>query len=267
MISTLSAEPRNPFDSAAAREHSDYSAWRDRAVIHPLEPGAAPRPRTELVHHSLRALILNPRFSCVGAKAAVRKGAYRFGTYPALASAEATAGLARDLWEFVREQPRIPGRFSSFIASFDGPVLPDELGFEHALWDQLQRLHEQDQRFHEWDPTVSSDPDDTNFSFSFAWRAFFVVGLHPASSRWSRRFAWPTLVFNAHEQFEKLRAEGRFERFRDVIRARERALQGSINPVLRDFGDTSEARQYSGRHVEAGWKCPFHAHTPEMSDE
>jgi hypothetical protein len=35
-------------------------------------------------------------------------------------------------------------------------------------------------------------------------------------------------------------------------------LQGSLNPNLADFGEQSEARQYSGRATEADWVCPFH---------
>ena len=42
-----------------------------------------------------------------------------------------------------------------------------------------------------------------------------------------------------------------------TIRAREVALQGSINPMLSDFGEESEARQYSGRTVPDDWVPPF----------
>ena len=45
---------------------------------------------------------------------------------------------------------------------------------------------------------------------------------------------------------------------RDTIRNRDEKLQGSINPMMRDFGQGSEARQYSGRAVNDEWKCPFH---------
>ena len=44
-----------------------------------------------------------------------------------------------------------------------------------------------------------------------------------------------------------------------MIRARDMAFQGSLNPVLKNFGESSEARQYSGRAVPDDWKCPFHA--------
>ncbi len=45
----------------------------------------------------------------------------------------------------------------------------------------------------------------------------------------------------------------------EVIRDRERNLQGDLNPNLADFGTRSEARQYSGRPMEEQWRCPFHA--------
>jgi FPC/CPF motif-containing protein YcgG len=37
------------------------------------------------------------------------------------------------------------------------------------------------------------------------------------------------------------------------------AFQGSINPMLKNFGEGSEASQYSGRAVSDTWACPFHA--------
>ncbi len=89
--------------------------------------------------------------------------------------------------------------------------------------------------------------------------AFFIVGLHPASSRFKCRFAFPTLGFNAHVQFENLREAGKYGRMQDVIRSRDTSLQGNINPNLADFGASSDARQYSGREVEGDWGCPFHA--------
>ena len=67
---------------------------------------------------------------------------------------------------------------------------------------------------------------------------------------------------NPHAQFERLRAEGRFARLRALIRARDIVLQGSSNPSLADFGERSEARQYSGRATEVEWRCPFHPRSP-----
>lgn len=137
------------------------------------------------------------------------------------------------------------------MACFAEPGLAGEREFEGLLWVQLQALHDLDQT--SWDPRESPDPDDSRFAFSFGGHAFFVVGLHAGSSRWSRRFAWPTLVFNLMSQFERLRATHRFSRFQRAIRAREMALQGSINPNLEE----SDACQYAGRATDPAWRCPL----------
>lgn len=81
--------------------------------------------------------------------------------------------------------------------------------------------------------------------------------MHPLASRNARQFCHTALVFNLHEQFEDLRRRGKYEMFTNMIRARDMAFQGSINPVLKNFGTSSEARQYSGRAVEDNWRCPF----------
>ena len=107
-------------------------------------------------------------------------------------------------------------------------------------------------------PRVSEDPHDTHFSLSFGGEAFFIVGLHPAASRPARRFSHPTLIFNLHDQFERLRAEGTYDRLRHTILQRDEKLAGSQNPMLARFGELSEARQYSGRAVDEAWACPFH---------
>lgn len=256
-IASLDNSLHNPFATDLGRDHSSYAAYRDNALVHPLASNMTPAPVVDYVHDSFRALVLNPRFSCVGAKSAVQRGSYRFGHYPALGSAEATAGLAYDLHAFVQEQPSFDSEFSSMIATFSGAPVTSEQEFEQLLWKQLQQLHDLDAPHHRWDPAVSDDPADPAFSFSFAETGFFVVGLHAASSRFARRFAWPTLVFNLHAQFETLRASGRYERMQQVIRQRETVLQGSINPNLADFGVQSEARQYSGKAAGDLWRCPF----------
>ncbi len=254
----------NPYDSPLALAHSAYAQFADGALTHPLTPARKVAPLAEFVHDSFRALVLNPRFACVAAKGAFRRGTYRMGVYGEMDTPEATAGLARDLFAFTQEQDAMDAQgdgFSTFVASFQGPCVFDEEIFERLLWVQLQRLHDEDAARHPWDSTVSADPEDKDFSFSFAGRAFYVIGLHPAASRWSRRFAWPTLVFNAHRQFEQLREDGRYGPIQTAIRARDTALQGEMNPMMSDFGSQSEARQYSGRAVGDDWRCPFHAHT------
>ncbi len=144
---------------------------------------------------------------------------------------------------------------TSFLAAFLRPSVMDERQFERRLWRQLRLVHRADGSA--WGEAVSRDPGDDHFGISVAGTAFFVVGLHPGSSRIARRAPMPVLAFNLHSQFERLRSGDRYERFRDTIRHRDLRLQGTINPMLADHGHISEARQYSGRAVPAGWRAPF----------
>jgi uncharacterized protein len=211
------------------------------------------------VHDAFRAFIAGARFPCLAAKGTIQRGDEYLRAYDALGSAPASDALAVDLAAFAREAATDGDRQTAFVAVFTGSALANELEFERALWTQLQQLHERDDPAAGWDPAVSADPDDPRFSFSFAGTAMFVVGLHPNSSRLARRFQWPTLVFNPHAQFEHLRRDGHYTRLRDLIRDREIALQGTINPNLSDFGERSEANQYSGRDTtNEAWRCPFH---------
>ena len=218
------------------------------------------------MHQELRNWLLDPRYSCVGAKAAFNSGSYRLGAYGDLTDSGALAGLARDLWTFTQEQTRLGGDFTTFAASFSGPAVTTEEEFERHLWNILQTLYDVDRLYNPADEKVAEDPESGDFGFSFAGRGFFVIGLHPASSRLARRFAWPTLIFNAHFQFGRLKADGRYQKMQTAIRARETAWQGTLNPNLSDFGERSEARQYSGRAVEEDWQCPFHVHAASRAE-
>jgi FPC/CPF motif-containing protein YcgG len=247
----------NPFDSDTAKRHSSYSGFDNGELVRLLE--TAPLGAfAHVAHDAFRDWVLDPQFSCLGGRSALRRMTYRFGAYARLDDAGVTEGLARDLYAFAAERAGFGSDFTTFVAVFRGDRELDEAEFERALWSQLQRLHDLDARYHAWDPRVVSDPSDPGFSFSVAGTAHFVVGMHPQASRRARRFAWPALVFNAHEQFEHLRATGTLAGLQQQIRRRERTLDGTLNANLAEYGKESEAKQYSGRPTEAGWACPFH---------
>jgi FPC/CPF motif-containing protein YcgG len=107
------------------------------------------------------------------------------------------------------------------------------------------------------DPRVSNKPDSEKFSYSVKGEAFFMLVLHPKSPRFARRFSVPTVVFNAHQQFEDLRKKNIFEKVRDLIRKRDKFLQGYINPMLVNYGIKSETFQYTGELYEKTAQCPF----------
>lgn len=197
-------------------------------------------------------------FPCVGAKSALNKDRLHVAAFGRFGATQDTGRLWDALKDYSESYPD-PGQTPvSFVATFEKAEL-DEIAFEMLMWNQLQSLHEVDcRRGFKWDRKVSDDPAKAEFSFSVAGRAFFVVGLHPGASRKARQSPFPCLVFNFHDQFEELKASGKYSSMQTAIRKRDTALQGSVNPMLSRFGEASEAIQYSGRAVQEGWKCPFH---------
>jgi len=205
----------------------------------------------EEIAEALRNMIRGPEYPCVGAKSVVNRNTVEVAVFEAMAEPASTALLLDRLSTFVTAPSDETG-FRSFIAAFRGPVPTSEEEFEGLLWRQLDLLRVSDPS--EWDPAVSNDPANPHFCFSVAGTAAFVIGMHPLASRLARRSPLPVLVFNPHAQFERLRATGGYDRVRDVVRRRDAKLQGTINPMVADHGQGSEARQYSGRVVDAGWR-------------
>jgi FPC/CPF motif-containing protein YcgG len=197
-------------------------------------------------------------FPCVGAKAAMARGTLEVLACDRIDSAWDDVRIHDELLHFVDEYRRDRGMYRSFAVVFDGPGELDEQTFEAALWARVQSLSDKDVwRGQDYDQSVSADPGNPHFSLSFGGEAFFIVGLHPGASRPARRFARPTMVFNLHDQFERLRADNKYESMREKIMVRDEALAGSRNPMLARHGDASEARQYSGRMVGDDWQPPF----------
>jgi FPC/CPF motif-containing protein YcgG len=201
-------------------------------------------------------------FPCVGSKAALARCAIRTVELHSMQCPNDAARLLDEIHgfaAFVDAQPEESATVHSMVALYAHPCRTDEAGFERALWATLQRLHDLDHaRGQPWAADVATDPDSTRFSLSLGGHPFFVIGLHPGASRIARRFEAPALVFNSHRQFEQLRRDGRYAKMQLATRERDMALQGSLNPNLADFGTAAETRQYSGRAVEAEWRCPFH---------
>lgn len=207
--------------------------------------------------------ILGPEYPCLGARSVFKRERATVVLHDDLEAPETARTLLEQLREYAAAVDPEEG-FVSFVAGFRGPEVRDEKHFEEMLWGLLQRLHDVDEQ--PWAPEVSADPNDPHFAFSVAGTPFFIVGLHPKASREARRMPLPVLVFNLHEQFESLREQGGFERMRDTIRRRDEELQGSINPMVSDHGETSEARQYSGRKLEKAWEAPFEPDPEAVAD-
>lgn len=197
-------------------------------------------------------------FPCVGAKSALNKGQMHLVVADDIRSAWDDLRILSHINALARHYRETPDLFQTLVVIFRKSDAISERRFERAVWDRLQSLSDKD----EWlgqpvDSRISTDPEDPHFAVSFGGEAFFIVGLHPNASRPARRFDHPVMVFNLHDQFERLRAEGKYDPLRNTIMKRDEKLAGSINPMLASHGETSAARQYSGRAVEDDWVCPF----------
>lgn len=229
----------------------------NKTYFTPEELESADNLHLKEIFNSLIDKVSDMEYPCVGAKAALNSKQLRIGVYHCMATDDTTTRLGHDLRQYIDETLASESEYMTMVAFFREEAGTTELDFENKLWAQLQLLHNSDNSLKPWGPGVSSNPADTNFSFSYNGTAFFVVGLHPNSSRKARRLGYTAMAFNLHRQFEQLREKGVYENMKKVIRDRDTAYDGTINPMLNDFGEGLEAPQYSGRHVDESWKCPF----------
>jgi len=201
-------------------------------------------------------LIIEKDHPCIMAQSVFKTDEVELYSYQELGSRKAAQQLLNDIKQYLKTYDFQSNSFKTLMAVFPDDQFDTEKEFEDKLWQHLRQIYKLDDQ--PWDEDVAKDPSDSDFSFSIAGAAFFIVGMHSKSSRKARQSPHPCLTFNLHWQFEKLREMGTFEQVRDKIRTRDEALQGDVNPVVKDHGEESEAKQYSGRKVEGNWKCPFH---------
>ena len=198
-------------------------------------------------------------FPCIAAKAALAENQIKMFVADHLACPKDDVEILKFLYRFVDEYRNGGQSYHSAVIIFKEPEKCTEEMFSDMLWKRLQSISDLDAVHYCWDRRVEKDVASPAFSFSIKEEAFYVIGLHANSSRKSRQFKYTSLVFNPHDQFEKLRASNKYTAMKEAVRKRDIKLSGSVNPMLADFGESSEVFQYSGLRYESNWKCPFAA--------
>lgn len=193
----------------------------------------------------LSQFILAKSFPCVMAKAVINTGLIK--VISVKDSQKELRDILSEMYSFIDEYRNNPKKLRSFIVILEDEKTLDFEQYENFVWEFLSQLSVEDKKNYEHDPRVSDDPQHPNFSFSLKSEAFFILGLHPQSPRFARRFQKPAIVFNLHQQFEEMRSKGVFKKVRNMIRLKDKLLQGTINPMLSDYGERSEIFQYIGR--------------------
>ncbi len=202
-------------------------------------------------------LLSQKNYPCVAALKSFHGKDFEIGTYKNFGSAESSLQLATDLMKYADQYAKNKSPFFTFWAVFPDALKLSDEEFEEKLWHELSGLASQSEFSQTWDPHFSSNPEDKNFCFSLGGQAFFVVGLHSQSNRFSRRFQYPTLVFNLYEQFRQLEKSQQFDSMVVQNRKRDQKFQGFANPMVTRNGNDWEAIQFSGRQNNSEWKCPF----------
>ena len=211
--------------------------------------------------------LANKEFPCVAARAALNRDHIRVFVADHMACPKDDMSIVDFMYSFVDEFKNSTDLFYSAVVIFRGPDIFDEQMFDQLLWQRLQSLANIDAKEYNYDKSVSSDPNSKDFSFSIKEEAFYIIGLHPASNREARRFKYPALVFNPHQQFVDLRSSNRYDKMKKIVRERDTIYSGSVNPMLQDFGQSSEVFQYSGRKYDKSWQCPLKINNYQSTNE
>ena len=211
--------------------------------------------------------VAKSNFPCLNAKIALKRNAFGFNLYDILATQETTQLLYHSLLEFINYQSSLWEKnhmLTTYVACFRMPKTMSEEMFELLLWKQLRLLHEEDvKNGMKWSKDYSDNPVDPQFGFSIGERAFFIVGLHPNSSRKARQFPIPAIAFNSHDQFKNLRRLKMLTEIRQVIRHTDQHQNGSMNPNLIPNEENSSAFEYSGKPIQSDWTPEFKSLHPK----
>lgn len=215
------------------------------------------QPRARRLESEIQGLISQKNYPCVAALKSYHRDDYQVGFYDEFGTGQSWKDLRRDLQYFVQEQQKSASIYLSFWAVFKDALLSEE-EYEEAMWRELSSLTSSEDRERDWGQSLNSDPNEPAFRFSLEGREFFVVGMHPKSSRLARQISAPTMIFNVSSQFEALEKLGQYDAMVKTNRKRDSKFQGSVNPMVAAHGEAWESIQFSGRQNDSkSWKCPF----------
>lgn len=217
----------------------------------------------ETIREELKEFLSQKNYPCPAAVRSFFKNEYKIGVYEELGSGRSSRSIADDLAAFQEDVKTTQSPYLSFFAVFADDETLTEEEFEKNLWKEVSYLAADSRFSRDWDERFSSNPADGNFCFSFNGEAFFIVGLFPGSSRKARRFKRPTLIFNSFNQFGLLKEKGLYDDMIKISRERDKAFDGSVNPMAEKHGEQWEAIQFSGKQNTSEWKCPF-AHLKDL---
>ncbi len=212
--------------------------------------------RSKQVEVEIKNLLSQKNYPCTPALRSFNRGEYQVGLYKKFGTGYNWKELRQDLLFFTKKQKESNSPYLTFWAVYENLKM-DEVEFEANLWNELSHLTSEELKGIDWPTGASANPNDRNFSFCIGGESFFVVGLHPSTSRPARRFKWPVLVFNLFSQFELLKIHGVFNSTVENNRKLDNKFSGTVNPMAEKYAEKWESIQFSGKNNPSNWKCPF----------
>src|SRR5690554_1775990 len=131
-----------------------------------MKVAPAPPSLSQHIDAEIRKFIIKEKHLCVMANTVISMDRYELHLHDKLGTKGTADKLITELQDYVANYNFSDNKFKTFIAVFPEEQIVSEIEFENLMWRQLQFLHEKDPT--PWDPTVSSEPLDNNFSFSIA---------------------------------------------------------------------------------------------------
>ena len=157
----------NPFASPAAISTSNYSAFVEGTLVRLLD-WKEPSAQARLAHQALRGFLLSSAFSCVGGKAAIESGGYRFASYQDSAIRSAPRGW-HVIWRpSLLSDSRCSRSTQHFWPSLRNRRQAAKAGLKLCSGEFCNNSPISQRHIIIWDPSVSSDAAAATFGFSFA---------------------------------------------------------------------------------------------------
>ncbi len=148
---------------------------------------------------------------CRVASRSITRDEYCLGLYEHFGEGRNGKALESDLLWFADEVKRGRSPRLTMWAIFPNAEMWDDNDFDHALVRELTSVTTSSALQPSWASGGTLRVGDTSF---------FVVGMHPQSTKDSRRFPWTALVFNVFDQVDWLEREGVYAWIREAPQSR-----------------------------------------------
>lgn len=207
------------------------------------------------LHNSLRGMCMHSHYPCPGAQMVFLNSDERIAVFEGLTDNniyQVCFSLSCYILEYLSGDT---GNDLTFILMFKELRRWTKGSFRKHFWKFLKNISQLQDKYYPYAKGYSPVLKDKNFSFSFGEVANYIAAFFADSPRVTRRFAYTALIFNPHDQFNKLKESGKFVSFQKSVDIKDHRLQGSNNESLTDFGEQSEWPQYDSIDGSSG--CPI----------